>query len=548
MDPQSNTQPINGPEDEARAQFKNPETEKKGSNQPTEYPKTEGRERIYIAIDLKSFYASVECIERGLDPMTTNLVVADPSRTEKTICLAVSPSLKSYGISGRARLFEAIQKIKEANAQRQSKSAHHLFIGESYDNALLSTSPELAVSYLIAPPRMALYMEYSTRIYHIYLKYIAPEHIHVYSIDEVFIDATDYLDTYRLTPHELTMMLIQEVLKATGITATAGIGTNLYLAKIAMDIQAKHITPDQDGVRIAELGEISYRELLWSHRPLTDFWRVGPGYAKKLEAHGIFTMGDVARCSLGKRNAYNNEDLLYKLFGINAELLIDHAWGWEPCTMADIKAYKPRTNSLSSGQILHSPYDKTKAKLIIREMTDLLVLDLVAKGLVTDQMVLTVGYDIENLTDPVINQSYQGEVTTDRYGRKTPKPAHGTINLKRQTSSTMLIMEGVMEVFDRIVDEKLLVRRLNITANHVVDEKSVVKQKDFEQLDLFTDYTAVQQINAEEEAALAREKRVQETVIQLKNKFGKNAVMKGTNLEEGATSIDRNQQIGGHKA
>ena len=548
MDPQSNTQPINGREDEARAQFKNPETEKKGSNQPTEYPKTEGRERIYIAIDLKSFYASVECIERGLDPMTTNLVVADPSRTEKTICLAVSPSLKSYGISGRARLFEAIQKIKEANAQRQSKSAHHLFIGESYDNALLSTSPELAVSYLIAPPRMALYMEYSTRIYHIYLKYIAPEHIHVYSIDEVFIDATDYLDTYRLTPHELTMMLIQEVLKATGITATAGIGTNLYLAKIAMDIQAKHITPDQDGVRIAELGEISYRELLWSHRPLTDFWRVGPGYAKKLEAHGIFTMGDVARCSLGKRNAYNNEDLLYKLFGINAELLIDHAWGWEPCTMADIKAYKPRTNSLSSGQILHSPYDKTKAKLIIREMTDLLVLDLVAKGLVTDQMVLTVGYDIENLTDPVINQSYQGEVTTDRYGRKTPKPAHGTINLKRQTSSTMLIMEGVMEVFDRIVDEKLLVRRLNITANHVVDEKSVVKQKDFEQLDLFTDYTAVQQINAEEEAALAREKRVQETVIQLKNKFGKNAVMKGTNLEEGATSIDRNQQIGGHKA
>lgn len=548
MDPQSNTQPINGPEDEARAQFKNPETEKKGSNQPTEYPKTEGRERIYIAIDLKSFYASVECIERGLDPMTTNLVVADPSRTEKTICLAVSPSLKSYGISGRARLFEAIQKIKEANAQRQSKSAHHLFIGESYDNALLSTSPELAVSYLIAPPRMALYMEYSTRIYHIYLKYIAPEHIHVYSIDEVFIDATDYLDTYRLTPHELTMMLIQEVLKATGITATAGIGTNLYLAKIAMDIQAKHITPDQDGVRIAELGEISYRELLWSHRPLTDFWRVGPGYAKKLEAHGIFTMGDVARCSLGKRNAYNNEDLLYKLFGINAELLIDHAWGWEPCTMADIKAYKPRTNSLSSGQILHSPYDKTKAKLIIREMTDLLVLDLVAKGLVTDQMVLTVGYDIENLTDPVINQSYQGEVTTDRYGRKTPKPAHGTINLKRQTSSTMLIMEGVMELFDRIVDEKLLVRRLNITANHVVDEKSVVKQKDFEQLDLFTDYTAVQQINAEEEAALAREKRVQETVIQLKNKFGKNAVMKGTNLEEGATSIDRNQQIGGHKA
>ena len=549
MDPQSCQPQINDPHNEARPELNNLGTEKERSNHSTKHTKNEDkRERTYIAIDLKSFYASVECVERGLDPMTTNLVVADASRTEKTICLAVSPSLKSYGISGRARLFEAVQKIKEVNAQRQCAIPGHLFTGESYDNALLCTSPELAVSYLIAPPRMALYMEYSTRIYHIYLKYIAPEHIHVYSIDEVFIDVTDYLNMYHLTPHELTMMLIQEVLKATGITATAGIGTNLYLAKIAMDIQAKHSIPDKDGVRIADLDETSYRRLLWSHRPLTDFWRIGPGYARKLEAHGIFTMGDVARCSLGKRNAYNNEELLYKLFGINAELLIDHAWGWEPCTIADIKAYKPQTNSISSGQVLRSPYTMDKAKLIVREMTDLLVLDLVAKGFVTDQMVLTVGYDIENLTSPEISKSYRGEVTTDHYGRKTPKQAHGTVNLKRQTASTMLIMDAVMGLFDKIVNEKLLVRRLNITANHVVDENSVVKEADFEQLDLFTDYNAVQKKKVEEEAELAREKRVQETVISLKNKFGKNAVMKGMNLEEGATSTVRNQQIGGHKA
>lgn len=506
------------------------------------------KNRIYIAIDLKSFYASVECVERDLDPMNTNLVVADASRTEKTICLAVSPSLKSYGISGRARLFEAVQKIKEANAQRQRSAPRHVFTGESYDNAMLNSSPELAISYIIAPPRMALYMEYSTRIYNIYLKYVAPEDIHVYSIDEVFIDATNYLNTYRLTPREMTMMMIQEVLKTTGVTATAGIGTNLYLAKIAMDIQAKHITPDKDGVRIAELDETSYRQLLWTHRPLTDFWRVGRGYAKKLEAHGMFTMGDVARCSVGKPNADNNEELLYKLFGINAELLIDHAWGWEPCTIADIKAYKPSTNSMGSGQVLQCPYAFDKAKLIVREMTDLLVLDLVAKGLVTDQMVLTIGYDIENLTNPEISKSYYGEVTTDHYGRKIPKHAHGTANLRCQTSSTMLIMDAVMELFDRIADKNLLVRRVNITANHVVDESSVVKQASFEQLDLFTDYDAVQKKNAEEEAALAREKKVQEAVIKIKNKYGKNAVLKGMNLEEGATTAARNRQIGGHKA
>ena len=506
------------------------------------------KNRIYIAIDLKSFYASVECVERGLDPMNTNLVVADASRTEKTICLAVSPSLKSYGISGRARLFEAVQKINEANAQRKQKAPARVFTGESYDNAVLKSSPELAVSYIIAPPRMALYMEYSTRIYNIYLKYVAPEDIHVYSIDEVFIDITDYLQTNHLTPREMTMMMIHEVLRTTGITATAGMGTNLYLAKIAMDIQAKHIQPDKDGVRIAELDETSYRQLLWTHRPLTDFWRVGRGYAKRLEENGMFTMGDVARCSVGKPNEYRNEDLLYKLFGINAELLIDHAWGWEPCTIADIKAYKPGANSIGSGQVLQFPYTFDKTKLIVREMTDLLVLDLVDKGLVTDQMVLTIGYDIENLLNPEISKSYHGEVTTDHYGRKVPKHAHGTANVSRHTSSAKLVMDAVMGLFDRIADKNLLVRRINITANHVVDENSIVKTDSFEQLDMFTDYDAVQKKIAEEEAAFTREKKIQEAVIGIKKKYGKNAVLKGMNLEDGATTESRNRQIGGHKA
>lgn len=506
------------------------------------------KNRVYIAIDLKSFYASVECVERSLDPMNTNLVVADSSRTEKTICLAVSPPLKSYGISGRSRLFEAVQKIKEANAKRQCSAPRRVFVGESYDNAALKMSPKLAISYIVAPPRMALYMEYSTRIYDIYLKYVAPEDIHVYSIDEVFIDATDYLNTYQLTPREMAMTMIQEVLKATGITATAGIGTNLYLAKVAMDIHAKHVTPDKDGVRIAELDEKTYRQLLWTHRPLTDFWRVGKGYATKLEANGIYTMGDVARCSVGKPKEYYNEDLLYKLFGINAELLIDHAWGWESCTIADIKNYKPSTNSISSGQVLQHPYTFSKVKLIVWEMTDLLVLDLVEKGLVTDQMVLTIGYDIENLTNPEISKTYHGEVTTDHYGRKAPKHAHGTANLNRKTSSTMLIMDAVLALFDRITDEKLLVRRVNITANHVVDEDLAVKSESFEQLDLFTDYEAVQKKNEADEAALAREKKMQEAVIKIKNKYGKNAILKGMNLEEGATTASRNRQIGGHKA
>lgn len=506
------------------------------------------KNRTYFAIDLKSFYASVECMERGLDPLTTNLVVADASRTEKTICLAVSPSLKAYGIPGRARLFEVVQKVREVNALRLREAPERVFFGASFSDTELKSSPGISLDYIIAPPRMAHYIEYSTRIYNIYLKYIAPEDIHVYSIDEVFIDATDYLNTYNLSARELVTKMILEVLKTTGITASAGIGTNLYLCKIAMDIQAKRIPVDQNGVQIAELDEISYRRLLWSHRPLTDFWRVGRGYAKKLEEQGLFTMGDIARCSIGKSNEYYKEDLLYKLFGINAELLIDHAWGWEPCTIADIKAYKPSTNSIGSGQVLQSAYTFDKAKLIVWEMTDLLVLDLVDKKLVTDQLVLTVGYDIENLKNPKIKNSYHGAVTTDHYGRAVPKSAHGTANLGRQTSSTKLIMDAVTELFERIVDKNLLVRRVNITANHVIDEETVQKSDNFEQLDLFTDYGAVQAKKEEEEAELTREKSMQKAMLEIKKKYGKNAILKGMNLEEGATTLDRNKQIGGHKA
>ncbi|MFL0267923.1 DNA methylase [Candidatus Clostridium radicumherbarum] len=506
------------------------------------------KNRTYIAIDLKSFYASVECNERGLDPLTTNLVVADSSRTEKTICLAVAPSLKAHGIPGRARLFEVVQKAKEVNALRLRKAPGRVFSGASFSDTELKSSPSMALDYIVAPPRMALYIEYSTQIYNIYLKYIAPEDIHVYSIDEVFIDATNYLNTYNLSAHELATKMIMDVIKTTGITATAGIGTNLYLCKVAMDIQAKHTKADQNGVRIAELNEVSYRHLLWSHRPLKDFWRVGKGYAKKLEEKGLFTMGDIARCSLGIATDYYNEDLLYKLFGINAELLIDHAWGWEPCTIADIKAYKPSTNSIGSGQVLQSAYTFDKAKLIVREMTDLLVLDLVDKRLKTDQLVLTVGYDIENLTNPKIKKSYHGPTTTDHYGRNVPKSAHGTTNLDKSTSSTKLIMDAVTELFERIVDKNLLVRRVNITANHVVDEAIVQEKNNFEQLDLFTDYKTVKVKKEEEEAELAREKRMQKAMIQIKNKYGKNAVLKGMNLEEGATTLDRNKQIGGHKA
>lgn len=504
--------------------------------------------KTYIAIDLKSFYASVECRERNRDPLTTNLVVADPSRTEKTICLAVSPSLKKYGLSGRARLFEVIQKVNAANNIRKLKAPNHVFCGYSDDSTELKKKPSLKIDYIIAPPRMARYMEYSTKIYNIYLKYIAPEDIHIYSIDEVFIDITHYLSTYNMTARELAMTMIQDILSTTGITATAGIGTNLYLCKIAMDIVAKHIEPDKNGVRIAELDEMSYRRLLWNHRPITDFWRVGRGYSKKLEKIVLYTMGDIARCSIGKPTDYYNEELLYKLFGINAELLIDHAWGYEPCTMEDVKAYKPETNSISSGQVLHCPYEFDKARLVVKEMTDLMVLDLVDKGLVTNQIVLTIGYDIENITDKNRSQSYKGTVTTNYYGKKVPKPAHGTTNLPKQTSSTTLITNAVMELYDKIVNKKLLIRRINIVTNKLVDEHSVKNANKYEQLDLFTDYEILKKQREKENAESEREKRMQNTILDIKKKFGKNAILKGMNLQEGATAKDRNNQIGGHKA
>lgn len=508
------------------------------------------KNHCYISIDLKSFYASVECIERDLDPIRTNLVVADVSRTEKTICLAVTPSLKQYGIPGRARLFEVVQKVKEANRLRSRNAPNGVLTGKSYDKKELEGDPSLAIDYLTAPPRMALYMKYSTEIYKIYLRYIAPEDIHVYSIDEVMIDVSAYLDTYKLSARELAMKMILAVQNETGITATAGIGTNLYLSKVAMDIVAKHIEPDQNGVRIAELDERSYRELLWGHRPLTDFWRVGHGYAKKLEEHGIYTMGEVARCSVGGAREYYNEDLLYKLFGINAELLIDHAWGYEPCTIKDIKSYKPEYNSVGSGQVLTCPYEWKKARVVVQEMADTLALDLVKKKLVSDQMTLTVGYDIENLSEPGRKKRYQGEVTIDRYGRRIPKHAHGTIHLKQKTSSSRQIVKAVMELFDRITDQELLIRRLNLTAEKVSEEMEAVGSgtEIYEQLDLFTDYTDKKGKEEEEEKELERERKIQEAMLDIKEKFGKNAILKGMNLKEGATAVERNRQIGGHKA
>lgn len=498
--------------------------------------------KTYIAIDLKSFYASVEATERGLDPMTTNIVVADPSRTEKTICLAVSPSLKAYGVSGRARMFELIQQVRLANAQRKQNAPGRKFSGSSYNDNELKGNPALSIDYIVAPPRMALYIEYSTRIYQVYLRHVAPEDIHVYSIDEVFIDATGYLKLSGMTAHEFAVMLIREVLAETGVTATAGIGPNMYLCKVAMDITAKHIPPDKDGVRIAELDEMSYRHTLWNHRPLTDFWRVGRGISEKLEKYGIMTMGDVAECSL------RNEDLLYRLFGINAELLIDHAWGYEPCTIADIKAYKPQTNSIQSGQVLQHPYDFAKARLVVREMADSLSLDLVEKKLVTNQIVLVVGYDIENLTDKNRRSEYKGEIKTDFYGREVPKQARGTANIGRQTSSTKLITDAVLDAYDKIVDRNLLVRRMYITANHVVPEEKAEPSPDYEQLSLFEDYKEKERIKAEQDAALEKERRVQDAIVNIKHKYGKNAILKGMNYKEGATAKDRNSQIGGHKA
>lgn len=499
--------------------------------------------RTYVAIDLKSFYASVECIARGLDPLTTNLVVADNRRTEKTICLAVSPSLKALGIAGRARLFEVVERTREENARRTWQVPGHQLTGTSCQAPELEAHPEYAVDYVVAPPRMGLYLEISTKIYEVYLKYIAPEDIHVYSIDEVFLDVTQYLATYRLTARELAMQMILDVLHTTGITATAGIGPNLYLCKVAMDIVAKRIQPDKNGVRIAELKELTYRKLLWSHRPLTDFWRIGRGMARKLENYGLYTMGDIARCSVGRPEAYYNEELLYGLFGVNAELLIDHAWGWEPCTIADVKAYRPEHQSIVSGQVLQEPYTVEKAKLVTREMGEALALDLVEKGLTTDQLTLTVGYDRENLTDPVRRAAYQGPITTDPYGRAIPKHAHGTVNLTEHTASTRGILDGVLSLFDRIVDPMLLVRRLSISANHVLPEQEICQQE-FQQLDLFTDQAARKEL----QARMQRERHIQEAMVAIRKKHGKNAILKGTDLEEGATARERNQQIGGHQA
>lgn len=499
--------------------------------------------RTYIAIDLKSFYASVECVDRGLDPLTTNLVVADSSRTEKTICLAVSPSLKSYGVGGRARLFEVVQKVKEVNYQRRMNIPYGVFTGKSWRNPELLEHPDWELDYIVAPPRMARYMQMSAQIYSVYLKYIAPEDIHVYSCDEVFMDVTAYLSTYKKTPHELAMTIVRDVLKHTGITATAGIGTNMYLCKVAMDIVAKHMPADKDGVRIAELDEKSYREKLWNHRPLTDFWRCGKGIVSKLAMFGVETMGQIARLSV------KNEDVLYKLFGVNAELLIDHAWGWEPCTMDYIKSYRPETNSLSSGQVLHEPYTFKKARVVIKEMADAISMDLLDKGLVADQLVVTVGYDRTSLENPEIRAKYHGPVVKDYYGREVPKSAHGTANLDRQTSSTSLIMTAVENLFDRIVNKNLLVRRLNITTNHVVLESRVKKQDDkMVQLDLFTDYETLAKQKKEEEERLAKERRMQEALLAIKKQFGKNAILRGLNFEDGATAKDRNEQIGGHKA
>lgn len=498
--------------------------------------------RTYIAIDLKSFYASVECVERGLDPLTTNLVVADRSRTEKTICLAVSPSLKACGIPGRARLFEVEQRIREVNAERRRRAYGHRLTGKSVSAIELKAHPEWEVDYIAAPPRMAYYIEHSTRIYQIYLKYIAPEDIHVYSIDEVFMDVTAYLNTYGITAHELARKIIGDVLRQTGITATAGIGTNLYLCKVAMDIEAKHIPADKDGVRIAELDEMTYRRKLWTHRPIKDFWRVGHGIARKLEQYGIYTMGDIARQSV------RNEELLYQLFGVNAELLIDHAWGWEPCTMEAVKAYKPSANSFSSGQVLQEPYTVQKARVVVREMAESAALDLLDKRMVTDQMVLTVGYDTASLSNRTAQIKYKGEITTDYYGRKVPKHAHGTANLDRPTSSARLISDAVMELFDRITDPDLLVRRINLTANHVTDEDTASRNPVPVQYDLFTDYEAVERKNAEEKEKLDKERKIQTAILKIKKQFGKNAILKGLNFEEGATAKERNKQIGGHKA
>ncbi len=495
-------------------------------------------QRTYIAIDLKSFYASVECQQRGIDPLLSNLVVADTSRTDKTICLAVSPALKAYGIPGRGRLYEVIRKVREINQARREAIRYQPFRGASINAKELAEDPYLELSYIAAVPRMALYMEYSSRVYSVYLRYIAPEDIHVYSIDEVFMDVTSYLKTYGLSGHELAIRMIREVLALTGITATAGIGPNMYLAKVAMDIVAKKMPADEDGVRIAELSEMDYRRYLWTHKPLRDFWRVGRGIGAKLEANGMYTMGDVARC------AVENEELLYKLFGVNAEFLIDHAFGYEDTLISEIKDYKPASNSIGSGQVLMSPYSNEKAKIIVREMTDALVLNLVDHQLVSDTFVLSISYDRSSLADG----DYSGELKKDYYGRVAPKGVHGTAHMPRRTSSSKMVIDGVLKLYERITDPSLLIRRINITACNVVPESEAKKMLEFNQISLFDDHAKAEAVNEKLEEDLKKEHNVQQAILKIQKKYGKNAVLKGVSLEEGATGRERNEQIGGHKA
>lgn len=495
-------------------------------------------QKTYIAIDLKSFYASVECVARGLDPLTTNLLVADVSKTEKTICLAVTPSLKAHGIPGRARLFEAIQQVKLANDQRQARIRGQKFQGASSDDTALRNNPYLAIDYIAAPPRMALYREISTKIVATYLKYVSIDDIYPYSIDEVFIDATGYLHTYRISARDFAAMMIKDVLNTYGITATAGIAENMYLCKVALDITAKHIQPDKDGVRIAELDMMTYRKTLWTHRELTDFWMVGAATAKRLNKLGLYTMGDIARCSL------DFEDRLYREFGKNAVYLIDQAWGREPVDIPTIKAYKPEFTSTSTGQVLSRPYTFEETRIIIQEMVDKLMLELVEKDLTTDQIVLTVGYDIENLTDPARRAAYHGEIVTDRYGRQIPKHARGTANMGKHTSSTKLVMEKTLELFERIMDPSLLTRRLTISANRLLPESEIQAWDCAEQLTLFDTPAEI----AKKEEEEAREKRMQKAVLKIKNRFGANAILKGNSYKDGATAKERNESIGGHKA
>ena len=498
-------------------------------------------DRVYAAIDLKSFFASVECRKRNLNPLTTNLVVADNTRTEKTICLAISPSMKAYGLPGRARLFEVMQKVKNVNNGRRMLAHNKTFSGKSYNDIELKKDKNLELDYIIAPPHMASYMEYSTKIYNIYLKYVSSEDIFPYSIDEVFCDLTSYINTYKLSPRELVTKIIKDIYDTTGITATAGIGTNLFLCKVAMDIVAKHVEPNSYGVRIAELDERSFREKLWNHKPITDFWRVGKGYAKRLEKYRMFTMGDVARCSV------ENEELLYKIFGVNAELLIDHSWGWECATIKSVKECKPENRSLCSGQVLHCPYDYDQTKLIIKERADEITLDMVEKHFVTDMLVLTIEYDIENLKNAKYSKFYNGEIKEDRYGRRVPKPAHGTFRLENKTFSTRIISNGFVQLFDRIINKNLLVRKIYLTVGNLTDENELKKVEKYEQVNLFTNYGELAKKEEEERIKLEKEHKIQSAIIGIKNKYGKNAIIKGMDLEESATTIQRNGQIGGHQ-